>query len=363
MSRRLALQVVEANLNRLREGIRAAEEALRYTSQASRLFSALKRLRERAGNREERLRKALGTELIAARELERDAGRTTAERLEVERGNLLSLLTANFKRAQEAARNLEEYCKLLGERTASTDFKRIRFQLYAHERAARLLLDARQVREQARSRIADALAGFPLYLIIDDANTQRQSPEQLAHAFYRAGGRILQVRFKHAPARKLVTLAKRLKREHPRLIVIVNDRADIAVAADADGVHLGADDLLIADLGEMRERLIIGRSVRTPAAMQREVKAGADYLGTTAIFASSTKSHERVIGVEGLGEIARVSPIPCVAIGGITPANFRKVLRAGADGFCAISALANPSEAGRFFAAVREYAAKRRQSS
>lgn len=359
MSRRLALQVVEANLNRLREGIRAVEDALRYTGGAEKLFTALKRLRERSGNREERLRRALGSQLIAARELEKDAGRATEEPLEVKRGNLLSLLTANFKRAQEAARNLEEYCKLLGERSAASDFKRVRFELYEHERAARLLLEAQAERANARNLVAVALARFPLYLILDDANTQRQSPEQLTRAFYRGGGRILQLRFKHAPARKVVALARKLKREHPRLIVIVNDRVDIALAAGADGVHLGANDLTIAELGEMRERLIVGRTVRTLASAQRETKAGADYLGTTAIFATSTKSHERVIGLQGLREIAQASPIPCVAIGGIAAANFRKVLRAGADGFCAISPLAEPSEARLFFAAVREYARKR----
>jgi len=361
VSRRLALQVVEANLNRLREGIRAAEEVLRYTSGAQKLFDALKRLRERAGKREERLRKTLGGALIAARELERDAGRASAESLEVRREDLLSLLTANFKRAQEAARNLEEYCKLLGERAAASDFKRVRFELYEHERAARLLLDARLQREKAQARVARALADFPLYLILDDANTEHRSPEQLALAFYRTGGRILQVRFKHAPAGRLVKLSRKLKQEHPRLIVIVNDRADIALAAGADGVHLGAHDLTISDLGETRERLIVGRSVRTLAAAKREVKAGADYLGVTAVFPTGTKSHERVIGLEQLGEIARGSPVPCVAIGGITPVNFRKVLRAGASGFCAISALAQPSEARRFFAAIRDYAAKRRQ--
>ena len=361
MTRVLALQVIEANLNRLREGIRAAEEALRYIPEAKGVFAALKQLRQRVGNREERLRKASGSELIGARQIERDAGRATADALEVERGSLLSLLSANFKRAQEAARNLEEYCKLLDETTVSADFKRIRFQLYAHEREARQLLESLTRRENVRKRVAAALSQFPLYLILDEANAQHQSPERLAGAFCRAGGRILQVRFKQWPARKLVKLTKKLKQEHPRLIVIVNDRADVALAAGADGVHLGAHDLSISDLGEMRERLIVGRTVRTLASAKREVKAGADYLALTAVFPTSTKPHEPVVGIPRLAEIAKASPIPCVAIGGVKPANFRKVLRAGADGFCAISALADPPEARSFLAKVREHSSKRKK--
>jgi thiamine-phosphate pyrophosphorylase len=121
---------------------------------------------------------------------------------------------------------------------------------------------------------------------------------------------------------------------------IVNDRVDIARTVEADGVHLGQEDL---SLKEARKLLplttAIGVSVSTPTQAHQAEREGADYLGAGAVFATPSKPEAREIGIAGLRAIRKATALPIVAIGGINAANARQVRRAGADGIAVISAV------------------------
>jgi thiamine-phosphate pyrophosphorylase len=332
MERTRALQIIEANLNRLREGIRVAEDILRYSPDAAQLFNRAKVLRLDAGALEKELRASLGRELARARRLDLDAGKETAPKAEMTRGGEASLISANLKRAQEAARTLEELTKTLNLRGFSQRYKKLRFAVYTLETGALAFLET----QARRKRFSEALDAFPLYLIIDELNTQRLAPMQLALRFYRAGGRVIQLRFKVATASIILREAAHLAARFPEALLIINDRVDIARAADAFGVHVGPQDIPLSKVASLRGDLLVGYSARTPETASRGVDAGADYIGVGAVFPTSTKSRTRV------------------AIGGVTAENFASTLKAGAAAAAVISAVADPRGADEMYALAKK---------
>lgn len=173
-----------------------------------------------------------------------------------------------------------------------------------------------------------------------------------------AGARVLQVRLKPATTREILAaarMARRVTRELGALLVI-NDRLDVALAVDADAVHLGQDDLTLADargaLGARGASMMIGVSTHDLAQVRAAVRAGADYLGFGPVFATATKENpDPVVGVDGLAAaVAEAGGTPVVAIGGVTVESAAALHRAGAAAACAIGAVnraADPAAAGQ----------------
>ena len=352
MERTLALQVIEANLNRLREGIRVAEDLLRYTPGAEREFSILKKLRLDAGAAERQTRRVLGGELSRARRLQRDSGKDETPAAELARGDVSELITANLKRAQEAARTIEELAKLTTGAALSRRYKKLRFAIYACETEVISKLAALS----KRARFIKALERFPVYLVVDDLNTSAQTPLELARAYYKAGGRVAQLRMKSASARARLVLARELQRAFPGLMLIINDRVDLARAAGAFGVHLGPQDLPLSALTDVRGELLVGLSAGGAGAAKKGVAAGADYIGVGAIHHTETKARMRVVGITGVRRTAKAIDAPIVAIGGITAGNLAAVLRAGASGCAVISAVSSPKGARKLYAEAQKLA-------
>jgi thiamine-phosphate pyrophosphorylase len=177
-----------------------------------------------------------------------------------------------------------------------------------------------------------------------------------------AGATVLQVRLKPASTRELLAAA-RMARQVTRAagaMLVVNDRVDVAIAAEADGVHLGQDDLTVADArAALAGRpMAIGVSTHDLAQVRAAITDGADYLGFGPVFATSTKENpDPVVGVERLraaAAIAHAAGVPVVAIGGIGLAEAAAVAAAGAAAAAAIAAInraADPAAAGRALAA------------
>ena len=176
-----------------------------------------------------------------------------------------------------------------------------------------------------------------------------------------AGAPTIQLRLKGASARELLVAALTLipiVRSAGGLF-IVNDRLDVALAAGADGVHLGPDDPSVLDaravaaetLGAAADGFILGYSVDTPDAAARAEAEGADYLGVGAVYATANKSDAGdIIGLEGLKQVVEAVSIPVVAIGGITPERANAVAETGACGTAVIGAVMGsrePAEAVR----------------
>ena len=199
-----------------------------------------------------------------------------------------------------------------------------------------------------------AITGF--YAVLD------RDDEALAHALVREA-RVLQVRIKprdprvRADASDLVRIARMARRvcDVAGAALIVNDRVDVALAAAADGVHLGQTDLTLADARRIAPDLWIGVSTHNLAQVRAACDAGADYLGFGPVFTTTTKQNpDPVQGLDGLRAAALAAGShPLVAIGGITAAHAAEVYRSGAQAICAISAVnaaADPLAAARRFA-------------
>jgi thiamine-phosphate pyrophosphorylase len=184
------------------------------------------------------------------------------------------------------------------------------------------------------------------YYFITGARLSRAgNPSDVASAVA-AGVRVVQYREKQGRPRDLVAEARQLRELCRHTRFLVNDRLDVALEVGADGVHLGQEDLPCPQARQiLGPGKIIGVTVRTVAEALAAQAAGADYLGVSPIFATATKADAGApTGVALLAAIRRRVSIPLIAIGGITLANAPAVIRAGADGVCAISAVVTKAD-------------------
>jgi thiamine-phosphate pyrophosphorylase len=211
---------------------------------------------------------------------------------------------------------------------------------------------------------------YGLYVITE--RWQGRSHADIARAALAGGAKAIQLRDKELCVRELLATAKQLHEicAQAGAVLIVNDRLDVALAAHADGVHLGSDDLPVASArralqGCERRRFIIGASVANIAEAQRAVAAGADYLSVGCIFASATKPDAgEAVGPERIAEVRRAVSLPVLGIGGITADNVAQVIAAGADGAAVISAVTRADDmeaAARRLTAIIEEAKRARK--
>jgi thiamine-phosphate pyrophosphorylase len=157
-----------------------------------------------------------------------------------------------------------------------------------------------------------------------------------------AGVILLQYRNKQGSARQMLSHARELRRiAGNRVRLIMNDRADLCLAADFDGVHVGQDDLAPEAVRRIvGNRLWVGVSTHNPEQLREVGQADADYVAIGPVFVTSSKANpDPVVGLEGVRSARSITRKPLVAIGGITRANARSVIDAGADSVAVISDL------------------------
>jgi thiamine-phosphate diphosphorylase len=178
-----------------------------------------------------------------------------------------------------------------------------------------------------------------LIAITDSLHDGVEGLSARAAAAVRGGATMLQLRLKDEPPRILVEVARALRVAAQSVPVLVDGRADIALAAGADGVHLGVDDVAAAALRRIVPAgFLIGASVGD--ASQAERAAGADFVAIGPVYATGSRSDaSSAIGVHRFVALAHACALPAVAIGGITPENVAAVMSAGASGVAVISAL------------------------
>ena len=176
---------------------------------------------------------------------------------------------------------------------------------------------------------------------ITDQSIAQLSFEDMTLRALQAGIGWLQYRDKESSRRLIYEEAVKLRKitRNFNAVLIVNDHADIAYAVDADGVHLGQDDLPLLEARKIMKQKIIGISTHSMEQAREAEKGGADYIGFGPIFPTATKDAGTPKGLDMLSEIRRAITIPVVAIGGITCGNVRSVLEAGADAVAVASAL------------------------
>ena len=194
-----------------------------------------------------------------------------------------------------------------------------------------------------------------LTVITDEALARPRALSDIVREALAAGAPTVQLRLKGATARELLEVARTLMPmvRSAGALLIVNDRLDVALAAGADGVHLGPDDPPVADaravaagtLGAVADAFIVGYSVDTVDGAAQAEADGADYLGVGAVYVTDNKSDSgEVIGLEGLRRVVEAVSIPVVAIGGITPDRASAVADTGACGSAVIGAVMGSPE-------------------
>ncbi|HET7460296.1 MAG TPA: thiamine phosphate synthase [Longimicrobium sp.] len=189
----------------------------------------------------------------------------------------------------------------------------------------------------------DLAPRLSLIVITDPDCGAGRSIVDVARAALQAGAPSLQLRGKDQPAREQVELARALlaSTRPAGALLWVNDRLDVALAAGADGVHLGQDDVPL----EAARRIVpsgfrIGISAETPELARAAERGGADYVGTGPVYATGSKADAGdAVGCERIREVARAVRIPVVGIGGISASNAADIIRAGATGVAVISAV------------------------
>jgi thiamine-phosphate pyrophosphorylase len=192
---------------------------------------------------------------------------------------------------------------------------------------------------------------------IVDAPASPSAAVALAEKLVAGGACAVQVRMKRAATRDVLAVCRAVRALVRGVPFIVNDRVDVALLVSADGVHLGQDDLELADARAVAPGLLIGISTHNLAQAEAAARAGADYLGFGPVYATGTKENpDPVLGTAALAEaVRRVAPIPIVAIGGIGVDQARAVAATGAAAACAIGAVngaGDPTAAARAIASA-----------
>lgn len=189
---------------------------------------------------------------------------------------------------------------------------------------------------------------YDLYVVTSSELSRGRDTLEVVQAALAGGATIIQLREKHWPARKLVEVGKEIRKLTLKAGAgfIVNDRLDIALALEADGVHVGQEDLPVnvarSLLGPGK---ILGVSVGSVEEAIEAVAQGADYLGVGSIFATTSKADAGPpVGVELIRRIKEKVNVPIVGIGGITLSNAAQVIEAGADGVAVISAVVSADD-------------------
>jgi thiamine-phosphate pyrophosphorylase len=302
-------RILDANLDRSREGLRIVEEWCRFGLNDRALAAECKQLRQE-------LAIWHTPQLRQARDTPGDIGTELSHPQEEKRADIQHLLQANLCRVQEAMRVLEEYSKLYKTEMALS-CKQMRYRVYALE--SKLLGD----------RLLEKLKKSLLYLVTSPS----ENLLEIVEASLKAGLTLVQYRDKESDDTVRLTLAHQLCQLCHRYdaLFIMNDRVDIALAVDADGVHLGQQDIPIALARQILGwQKIVGRSTTNREEMEKAIAEKADYIGVGPVYATPTKE-KKPVGLEYVNYAANYSPIPWFAIGGIDSNNLTDVLKAGAE--------------------------------
>jgi len=342
--------MIDANLNRSSEGLRVLEDVARFLLNDAELSQRLRTLRHDLAQEA----KSLGVGLLSRRDSEHDVGARMVASYEPETKqslqDLSGLVTANAKRVEESLRVVEELAKLpeISSTLNSASFEQMRFALYTLEQD----LVSRISRRDKMERMAG------LYVILDRHFLAGKDELDIAGQIIEGGASVIQLRDKQSKQGELLLVAQKLKElcSQADVLLIINDYLDLAMAVDADGLHVGQEDLPLPVIRrELSIDKIVGCSVTTLSQATKAQAEGADYIAVGSVFPTATKKGATVVGADMLKELKRTVSTPLVAIGGINQNNVGEVVTAGADAVAVISAVLGEEDVRR---AVRELIAK-----
>ncbi len=324
-------RVVDANLNRARESLRVLDDYCRFVLNDAVLTEQVKQLRHDLA---EASRLVPAGHLIASRDTAGDVGTTVSAAGEYTRRSPAEVASVNLKRLQESLRSVEEFGKVFG-----PEFGRrvegVRYRSYTLERAV-----------AANGAARERLAAASLYVLLTGSQCVASLDWTIAEAAS-GGAKVFQMREKDLSDRELLDRARRLRRwtRGAGALFIVNDRPDIARLSEADGVHLGQDDMPVAAARRIvGPDALIGVSTHNLDQVRRAVLDGADYLGVGPTFPSKTKAFEQFPGLEFVRQASAETSLPAFVLGGVEPGNVAEVIAAGGRRVAVGAAIAQADE-------------------
>jgi thiamine-phosphate pyrophosphorylase len=346
--RLIVYRILDANFDRAREGLRILEEWCRFGLNDGTLSGQFKHLRQRLGQLHR-------NDMRLARNTPDDPGTGLTHPQEALRETLQAVIQANFCRVQEALRVLEEYGKLDSSALAG-ECKQMRYQLYSLE-SQFLNLGYVQTGSLHQGKTSSFQISQPLSSAFSMNSGQQQQLSQaqtylvtspcenllpIVEAALQGGIDIVQYRDKVSDDALRLPRAQALKAlaHQYGALFFINDRVDLALAVDADGVHLGQQDLPIQVARDLLgPNRIIGRSTTNPEEMAKALAEGADYIGVGPVYATPTKPGKAAAGFAYVAYAAEHANVPWFAIGGIDLENVQSVLNAGASRVAIVRAI------------------------
>jgi thiamine-phosphate pyrophosphorylase len=334
------LRILDANCNRAREALRVMEDYARFALDDRELCAGLKELRHglAAATRD------IVDQAILHRDASADVGMDVKTAAEFTRADAAEVVTAAGKRLGEALRSIEEFLKIEQPQTAA-EVEKLRYRSYDIEQ--KLSHSARR---------GSSFEHVRLYVLITESICTRPWLETVKEAIL-GGAECLQLREKNLDAGELLIRARKLVElchSHGTLCII-NDRVDIALAANADGVHLGQHDIPAIDARRILGRdAIIGVSTHNIEQARAAQRDGADYIGVGPIFPSATKPRDILPGPAYARQVAQEIRIPAVAIAGITRENVDEVLATGIGRIAVAAAVAGAQDVRAAARALKE---------
>ena len=333
-------RIIDANLNRAAEAARILEEIARFLLDDKDLSEKLKNIRHKINLTQDEDYSTY----LKARDTQNDVGvdiKNSTQRIDIE-----NIFKANIKRLQQALRTLAEYSGVKADNVLI--YEKLRYESYTLEK---IMWD--KLKENY-NRIK--LSEKKLYLVTNSDSFESEDAFLDAVASALEGGvDIVQLREKKMGANEILNLGKKIKLlcSQYNATFIVNDRIDIAAILQADGVHLGQDDLDVKSAREiLGHNTIVGVSTHEPKHALKALEDGADYIGVGPVFATPTKEGKTPVGLEYVKWASENVQIPFFAIGGIDEENVSQVVEAGAKKIAVVRAIINaqnPAKAAEFF--------------
>jgi thiamine-phosphate pyrophosphorylase len=312
-----ASRLLDACANRAREGLRVLEDYCRFVLDDAFLCRTLKELRHQLTAALSELSPSL---LLEARETQRDVGIELSTPSEQHRASLRDVVQANCKRLQESLRSLEEYGKVYSAALGQT-LEQLRYRTYTLERALVLGVDARQ-----------RLQGARLYVLLTGSRCEATLDWIIAEVAAGGAG-LVQLREKDKSDRELLERARQVRQwtRQAGVLLILNDRVDIARLVEADGVHLGQDDLPVKEARRiLGPDALIGVSTHNLEQLRQAILDGASYIGVGPTFPSGTKDFAELAGLEFVRQAMAETTLPAFVIGGINAQTISAAVTAGA---------------------------------
>ena len=320
-------QIIDANLDRAREGLRVLEDWARFGLGLENHVIKIKNFRQILGKNHLEVYKQSRNHIE-----DQCKGLTHVE--QSKRKSPEKIISSNAARVQEALRVIEEFSRL-NNKELSKIASEIRYEIYT--------LEIELLNFNTRKKLEKIIRENDLYAITDQKLDGIEKIEDILIG----GVKILQYRFKTGTDKDHLDKAIRLKKlcKKYNSLFIVNDRVDIALASNADGIHLGQDDL---DLKTARKLLgnskIIGISANNKIDISNSIKNGCDYIGIGPVFKTPTKKDKEPLGLEKIKTLTKDIEIPWFAIGGINKNNISYLRNNGISKVALVSELMNSED-------------------